>query len=72
MRQPTMSCQQARQIDLVEYLAQLGYHPQKGHGGRSLVCSVPRSGKKNPPSFKVNQRLNILYDHAEGRGGDSN
>jgi hypothetical protein len=68
MRQPTMSCQQARKIDLVEYLAQLGYHPQKVKGPDHWYLSPFRNEKT--ASFKVNKRLNVWYDHGEGRGGD--
>jgi len=68
MKQPSLSCRQARQIDMVDYLAQLGYHPLKIHGADHWYLSPLRQEKT--PSFKVNQRLNIWFDHGEGRGGD--
>jgi hypothetical protein len=68
MKDNILSCREARQIDLVEYLAQLGYHPQKIHGVDHWYLSPFRQEKT--PSFKVNKRLNIWYDHGEGRGGD--
>lgn len=68
MKQPTISLQQARQIDLVQYLANLGYHPQKVHGPDYWFLSPFRAEKT--ASFKVNNRLNIWYDHGDGRGGN--
>jgi CHC2 zinc finger/Toprim-like len=68
MKDNILSCREARQIDMVGYLAQLGYHPQKVHGTDHWYLSPFRHEKT--ASFKVNQRLNIWYDHAEGRGGD--
>ena len=66
MRQPTMSCQQARQIDLVEYLSQLGYNPQKVKGPDHWYLSPFR--KERTPSFKVNRRLNVWYDQRRRAG----
>jgi hypothetical protein len=68
MRQPSISCRQARQIDLVEYLAHIGYRPQKVYGPDHWFLSPFRDEKT--ASFKVNTRLNIWFDHGEGRGGD--
>ena len=68
MNQPTISCRQARRIDLVQYLAYLGHAPQKVHGPDHWYLSPFRQEKT--ASFKVNKRLNIWYDHGEGRGGD--
>jgi DNA primase len=68
MKQPTISFQQARQIDLVQYLAHLGHHPQKVHGPDYWFLSPFRAEKT--ASFKVNTRLNIWYDHGDGRGGN--
>jgi hypothetical protein len=68
MKYPTISCQQAKLIDLVEYLAHLGYQPQKVHGPDYWFLSPFREEKT--ASFKVNKRLNMWYDHGEGRGGD--
>src|SRR5438445_10750870 len=68
MKQSSISCMQARQIDLVAYLAHLSYHPQKIHGVDHWYLSPFREEKT--ASFKVNKRLNLWFDHAEGRGGD--
>jgi hypothetical protein len=68
MNSSHISCQQARQIDLVDYLNQLGHHPQKVHGVDYWYLSPFREEKTG--SFKVNKRLNLWFDHGEGRGGD--
>jgi hypothetical protein len=69
MKQPTISFQQARQIGRVQYLAHLGHHPQKVHGPNYWFLSPFRADKT--ASFKVNIKLNVWYDHGDGRGGDS-
>jgi len=68
MKDFTISCQQARHIDLVDYLALLGHYPQKVHGPDHWYFSPFR--EERTASFKVNARLNIWFDHGEGRGGD--
>ncbi|WP_291912700.1 toprim domain-containing protein [Chitinophaga sp. CB10] len=61
-------CAEAKQIDLVEYLASLGHHPQKVRNQDYWYLSPLREEKT--PSFKVNRRLNVWYDHGMGKGGD--
>jgi len=63
-----LSCAQAKQIDLVEYLASIGHHPQKINRQDYWYSSPFRDEKK--PSFKVNRTQNVWYDHGEGKGGD--
>ncbi|MFN4315306.1 MAG: CHC2 zinc finger domain-containing protein [Chitinophagaceae bacterium] len=63
-----ISCMEARQIDLVSYLASLGYQPQKVQGADYWYCSPLREEKT--PSFKVNRNKNLWYDHGTGQGGD--
>ena len=57
----------ARQLDLVEYLQDLGHHPQKIRGNDYWYLSPLRSEKT--ASFKVNRKLNLWYDHGLGKGG---
>jgi len=64
----SFNCQKAKQINLVDYLAFLGYHPQKVHGPDYWYLS-PFRGEKTP-SFKVDHRRNLWYDHGDGKGGD--
>jgi DNA primase len=62
-----MNCQQANQIDLVEYLATLGFKAEKIRGNDYWYRS-PLRAERNA-SFKVNTIRNIWYDHGEGVGG---
>lgn len=57
----------ANRIDLVEYLASLGHQPQKIRGFDHWYLSPLR--KEKTPSFKVNRKLNVWYDHGVGQGG---
>lgn len=63
-----LTCSEAKQIDLVDYLASLGYHPQKIRNGDYWYLSPLRN--EDTASFKVNRKLNVWYDHASGKGGD--
>lgn len=62
-----ISMEEARNIDMVEYLGTLGYHPRKIHGDDCWYFSPLRDEKV--PSFKVNRRINRWYDHGIGKGG---
>lgn len=66
-RKTTVSCTGANRIDLVEYLATLGYQPKKIRGYDHWYLSPLREEKT--PSFKVNRKLNAWYDHGIGQGG---
>lgn len=68
MNQCVFNCQQARVIDLVDYLASLGYQPAKIRGDNYWYASPFRDEKE--PSFKVDRHLNLWYDHGWGKGGD--
>ena len=63
-----LSCSQAKEIDLVDYLASLGHYPQRIKNDDHWYYSPFRSEKT--PSFKVNRALNLWYDFGEGNGGD--
>ena len=62
-----MNCEQANQIDLVDYLQALGFNPQKIRREDYWYLSPFR--KENEASFKVNKHKNIWYDHGLGKGG---
>ena len=66
-KQPT-SCEEAKQIDMVSYLSQLGYEPTKIRNVDYWYLSPLRNEKT--PSFKVNRKLNRWYDHSLGKGGN--
>ena len=55
-------------IDLVDYLASLGYHSVRQSGNDYWFLS-PLHDEKNA-SFKVNRIRQIWYDHGIGKGGD--
>jgi DNA primase len=63
-----MTIEQAKQLDMVEYLSQLGYQPARISGNNYWYISPLRDEKT--PSFKVNSHLNRWYDFAEGKGGN--
>ena len=63
-----LTCSGAKQIDLVDYLASLEHQPQKVNSQDYWYLSPLRDEKT--PSFKVNRKLNVWYDHATGKGGN--
>ena len=56
-----------KQISIVEYLATLGCHPHLIRGNNYWYHSPFRV--EGRPSFKVNYRMNVWYDHGVGEGG---
>lgn len=62
-----LTCEQARQLDLVAYLTKLGFVPDKISNQDYWFKSPLRSEKT--ASFKVNRRKNLWYDHGTGIGG---
>ena len=63
-----MNCEEAKKIDIVEYLSSLGFKPKKIKGNDYWFLSPFRNEKE--ASFKVNNRFNVWYDHGLGRGGN--
>ncbi len=63
-----MNCEQANQIDLVDYLCALGFNPRKIRREDYWYLSPFRQEKE--PSFKVNKNKNVWYDHGLGKGGN--
>ena len=63
-----LSCEQAKLIDLVDYLSSLNYHPQKVHNQDYWYLSPLR--QERTASFKVNKKLNVWFDFGLGKGGD--
>jgi len=62
------SCDDAKQIDMVEYLASLNHHPANICGNNYWYISPLREEKT--PSFKIDRKKNLWYDHGNGKGGD--
>ena len=63
-----MTIQDAKQIQLVDYLQSLGYTPVKQQG-KSLWYKSPLRNETDA-SFKVNTELNQWYDFGIGKGGN--
>ncbi|OQP44146.1 hypothetical protein A4H97_33630 [Niastella yeongjuensis] len=63
-----LNCEQAKRLDLVEYLAFLGHQPQQVRNGDYWYLSPFR--EERTASFKINRKLNVWYDHGFGKGGD--
>ncbi len=62
-----MNCEQANQIDLVDYLNSMGFSPSKISGENYWYLSPLHL--ERTASFKVNKPGNIWYDHGIGKGG---
>lgn len=63
-----ISCAEAREIDIIGYLAKLGINPSKIINHNYWYLSPFRI--EDTPSFKVNVKLNRWYDFGEGKGGN--
>ncbi len=63
-----MTCDQAKRISITVFLQNLNYKTTKVIGNDHWYLSPFRNEKT--PSFKVNQKLNLWYDHGLGKGGD--
>jgi len=62
-----ISCAEANQLDIVDYLKKLGHRSQKIRNNDYWYLSPFRDEKT--ASFKVNRKMNVWYDHALGKGG---
>ena len=65
-RNKRLSVSEAKEIDIVHFLADLGYEPSKIRNNDHWYFSPLRDEKT--PSFKVNRKLNRWYDHGLGKG----
>jgi hypothetical protein len=62
-----LTCDEARSIDLVQYLESLGHYPQRIIRSDYWYLSPLRQERN--ASFKVDRKLNLWYDHGIGKGG---
>ena len=62
-----LSCTQAKQISIAEFLKTRGYKSEKDKNHEAWFCSPLRS--ENHASFKVCKRKNVWFDHGTGLGG---
>jgi DNA primase len=67
-RNERLSLEEAREIDLVNYLTTCEYEPAKTRNNDYWYLSPLRD--ERTPSFKVNGNLNRWYDHGLGKGGN--
>lgn len=63
-----LSCKEASELDLVQFLTSLGYEPTSVRNQDYWYRSPFR--KERTASFKVNRNRNIWFDFGEGIGGD--
>lgn len=63
-----LSCEQAKQMDMVDYLASLGFSPDKIKNDDYWYHSPLRD--ERTASFKINRKKNVWYDHGTGQGGN--
>ncbi len=64
----SFTCDQAREIDMVDYLAKVGHLAQRIRDKDYWYLSPLRNEKT--ASFKVNRKINRWYDHGIGKGGN--
>nr|WP_199077092.1 toprim domain-containing protein [Pedobacter sp. ASV19] len=67
IRKQGLSCAEARAIDMVGFLAGLGFQPSRVRGNQFWYCSPLR--EERTPSFKINSSINRWYDFGTGQGG---
>ncbi|HOW25488.1 MAG TPA: toprim domain-containing protein [Bacteroidales bacterium] len=63
-----MQIEEAKSIKISDYLSSIGHSPVRCTGNRELFYLSPLRNEKNP-SFNVNDRKNLWYDHGLGIGG---
>nr|WP_288812842.1 toprim domain-containing protein [uncultured Sphingobacterium sp.] len=68
IRSQKLSCEKAKEMDMVEYLSSIGYEPKKIRHNNYWYLSPFR--EETEASFKVNRRRNWWYDFGEGTGGN--
>lgn len=57
------------QVSLVGLLSRLGFQPARSSGKEKIYISMIRDSDTTP-SFTVNDKLNVWYDHGLGKGGN--
>lgn len=63
----TIRIEDVKKLDLVDYLASLGFHPERIRNHDYWYLSPLRD--ERTASFKIDRIRNNWYDHGEGRGG---
>jgi hypothetical protein len=57
------------QVSIVDLLSKLGYHPVPRGGNEIYYFSMIRDAERTP-SFSVNDKLGVWFDHGIGKGGN--
>ncbi len=63
-----LTCEQAKQIDIVTYLSESVFEPAKIRSDNYWYLSPLRT--ENTPSFKIYRKLNVWYDYGLVKGGN--
>lgn len=63
-----MNIQELKKWSIVDFLRSLGFNPKFIKGNDYWYISPFRD--ERTPSFKVNQKMNVWYDHGIGKGGN--
>ena len=63
-----LTCDAARQIDLVDFLSGIGHDPVRICNHDYWYLSPLREEKT--ASFKINRKANVWFDHGTGKGGN--
>jgi len=70
MENPRFDLNQIREnVNLVDTLSRLGYEPLRKSGGELFYLSMLRDND-SAPSFCVNKKAGLWYDHGMGKGGN--
>ncbi|MDD2197747.1 MAG: toprim domain-containing protein [Bacteroidales bacterium] len=64
-----MNCSDAKKVDVIDFLASVGYKPKKINSKEAWYNSPLRPDEKKP-SFRVNINRQLWYDYGIGEGGD--
>lgn len=64
-----LTCEEANRLDIVDYLASLGYQPSKVRGHSYWYLSMLPDRFERDASFKVDRNKNYWHDFGNGTGG---
>lgn len=67
-RKNNLSTEEAKKLDITNYLSSIGYEPVHIRNMEYWNNSPLRIEHK--PSFKVNKKINLWFDHGLGKGGN--
>ncbi|VXB83457.1 toprim domain-containing protein [Maribacter litoralis] len=68
MKKEKLTCEEARKIDIINYLSENSILPIRENNNSAFFLSIFRQETK--ASLKVDKRLNLWFDFGEGQGGN--